>query len=241
MPDATEKKLRIGVMAHQFLTTIGANDFLKNLLLGLASKPDYELIFLCPRANKTAEERVPLSLRNALRAIPGLKSSVRAGLRLVAPVAEKLMLKTIVGIYNHYVEACPELQIVHCEETVDALRDVVRSQGLDLIFPSTHVLPSDLPHINYWPDCQPKHFPELFDQATQKMRDERIMGLLATGSPFIINSKHAKSDMIKFYGAKSEQIFELPFAPIIEEDKLAPRPELASSYGLTEPFFIVCN
>jgi glycosyltransferase involved in cell wall biosynthesis len=228
-------------MAHQFLNTIGASDFLKNLLRGLAINPSYELIFLCPRASQTAEERVPSALRKAFRDIPGLKRTFRTGLRLAAPVAERVIARSIANSYNYYLEACPAMAIVHCDEAINSIREVMKIHRLDLVLPSVHVLPGELPHITYWPDCQPKHFPEFFDEATRNERDETILGLLSSGRPMVINSRHAKGDMINFYGASGERIYDLPFAPIIEPDKLRPRPELAEPYGMVEPYFIVCN
>ncbi len=43
-----KRKLRMGIYAHEFLINIGANDFLKNIIRGLALEPQNELIFLCP-------------------------------------------------------------------------------------------------------------------------------------------------------------------------------------------------
>lgn len=189
-------KLRIGIVAHEFLINIGANDFLKNVLRGLALRSENDIVFLAPGRSEG---------------------------------------------YAFYAQACPRMEIVACSTDILSLAKVMEEQKLDMLMPSIHILPSEIPHVTYWPDCQPKHFPEFFDDESQKIRDKRILGLLATGRPMIVNSRAAKADMQEFYLANPDQIFDLPFAPILEFANHTPRPELAAPYGLTRPYFIVCN
>lgn len=143
--------------------------------------------------------------------------------------------------YEFYLDACPWMDIAHVHETPEALANLQREREIDVFLPSIFDFPLLFPYATYWPDCQPKHYPEFFDDESQRVRDERILALLASGNPMIINSRDAKQDMIRFYKADPGQIFELPFAPIIELDKLTPRPELLRPYGLSRPYFIVCN
>jgi glycosyltransferase involved in cell wall biosynthesis len=124
------------------------------------------------------------------------------------------------------------------------LRELVTIQDelhLDVFFPSIHVLDERVAYVSYWPDCQPKHFPEFFNDEHQRIRDGMISGLLETGNPLIINSRDAKSDMVRFYGAQPESVFDLPFAPILNIEDYSPRPELVASELLSCPFFLVSN
>lgn len=235
------RKLRIALLAHEFLINIGANDFLKNLIRGLSDNPETELVFLCPRSNERLEASVSVDVKARLARLPYLKRLARMGARAVAPMTD-LLMKSQPAEFDFYAEASPQpMEFVVCETHAEALQKLRVDLKIDVFMPSIHILPKSLPYVTYWPDAQPKHFPEFFDDESQRIRDERILGLLASTKPMIINSRAAKLDIQKFYGAVPDQIFELPFAPIIEFEKLIPRPELTLKYEQTRPFFIVCN
>ncbi|MGI6856912.1 glycosyltransferase [Mesorhizobium sp. 1B3] len=234
------RPVRIALLAHEFLINTGANDFLKNIIRGLGLNPEVELIFLCPRANEKIEAAIPPAIKSGLSRIPYLKRLLRFGGHAAASVSE-LVIKSDPDEYAFYAEACSSMRFVTTEAAPHALAMVKEEHRIDLFMPSIHILPKTLPYITYWPDAQPKYFPEFFDDESQRVRDERIRGLLASGKPMIINSQAAKADMEKFYQADVEQVFDLPFAPIIELEKLIPRPELAQRYQLRRPYFLICN
>ncbi len=240
MNEHNRQKLRIGILSHEFLINIGANDFLKNLIRGLALECQNEIVFLCPRSNERIEHMASPTLKEKLKKIPYLKQFLRALLRHIGPVSDQIIRKKP-RAYDFYLEACPSMELLECELDAESLARIQIEKKIDVFLPSIHILPTTLPYITYWPDCQPKHYPEFFNDEAQRVRDERIRGLFATGKPMIINSRDAKKDMMGFYGADSNQIFDLPFAPIIEFEKLTPRPELSAPYGLQRKYFIVCN
>ena len=234
------RPIRIGILAPEFLINIGANDFLKNILRGLALDPRNELVFLCPRSNERIEHLAPPAVKNALRQFPFVKKALRSTARRLAPATDRLVRRDA-GAYAFYAEACPRMEFITSDTDGPTLERLRVDKGIDVFLPSIHVLPPTLPYVTYWPDCQPKHYPEFFDDAAQQARDERILGLLGSGKPMIINSRDAKNDMARFYRANRDQVFELPFAPIIEVDKLIPRPELLLPYELPRRYFLVCN
>lgn len=235
------RPIRIGLLAHEFLINIGANDFLRNIIRGLALNPDADLIFLCPKPHERVEHLVPASVKEKLKGIPFVKDGARKLVRLLAPAADRIVPRTQAGTYDFYAEACRRMRFVTADISAPSLARLRDEHQIDIFLPSIHILPKDLPYVTYWPDCQPKHFPEFFNDEAQQARDERIRGLLDSGKPMIINSRDAKGDMKRFYDASPDQVFELPFAPIIEVDKLVPHPELARPYGLTRRYFLVCN
>ena len=233
--------IRIGILAPEFLINIGANDFLKNIIRGLAQHPQAELVFLCPHPHERIEQVVSASTKERLKRIPYLKDLARAVVRLTAPATNRIVPSRPAGTYDFYGEACPTMRFVVSATDPDSLRRLRTELGIDVFLPSIHALGDDIPYVTYWPDCQPKHYPEFFNDEAQRARDQRIQALLDSGKPMIINSRDAKGDMQRFYGAAPTQIFELPFAPIIEFDKVMPRPELANRYRLERPYVIVCN
>ena len=234
------RKLRIGILSHEFLVNIGANDFLKNIIRGLALESQNDIVFLCPRSNERIEHIASPTLKENLKKVPFLKQFLRAIVRHIGPVADQVIGKKP-GAYDFYLEACPRMELLECELDATALARIQIEKQIDVFLPSIHILPTTLPYVTYWPDCQPKYYPEFFDDEAQRVRDERIYGLLGTGKPMINNSQDAKNDMIRFYGAISSQIFNLPLAPIIEFEQMITRPELSAPYGLQRKYFIVCN
>lgn len=239
MKNNFKQKLRIGILSHEFLINIGANDFLKNIIRGLSLR-DNDILFLCPRSNEKIEHLASETTKNRLRKIPFLKQLLRSFVRRIGPATEKI-IKQKYDNYKFYIEACPRMKVIPCEANADSLAQIKKEEEIDIFLPSIYAWPKSLPYVTYWPDCQPKHFPEYFDDAAQRVRDNMIIKLLRSGKPMIINSKNAKTDMLKFYGANPAQIFNLPFAPIIEFEKLIPHPELRIPYGLPRRYFLICN
>ena len=215
MPIDQERQIRIGILSHEFLINIGANDFLKLIISGLALRERTDIVFLHPRPPAAAAEGVE-SAESAEGGAPHLP-------------------------YDFYAEACPRMSFVACDIDPDSLETLRSELGIDVFLPSIHVLPKSLPYVTYWPDCQPKYYPEFFDEQSQRVRDERILGLLASGKPMINNSRNARDDMVRFYGADPGQIFNFPVAPNLPFEKLVPRPELCTPYGLHRRYFIMCN
>ena len=240
MSEYKKSKLRIGILSHEFLINIGANDFLKNIIRGLAVETQNDIVFLCPRSNEHIEQMASPVIKEQLKKIPYLKQVLRAVMRHTGLITDMIIRKKP-GVYDYYFEACPRMELLECELDAATLARIQIEKQIDIFLPSIHILPTTLPYVTYWPDCQPKHYPEFFNDEAQRVRDERIRGLFATGKPMIINSRDAKKDMIGFYGAKSNKIFDLPFAPIIEFEKLTPKPELSAPYRLQRKYFIICN
>lgn len=205
------KPARIGLLAHEFLINTGANDLLCNIIRGLSHEGRHELYFLCPPALDAAGK----------------------------PETDQEELSRHYGLYAE--AAATPMTFVPCAGEAAALREAVRAHALDLLMPSIHVFDFDTPYVTYWPDCQPKHFPEFFDDESQKARDARILGLLASDQPMMINSSAAKRDMIEFYNANPDQVFNLPFAPISNLESFMPRPELVGKYRLPKTFFMISN
>jgi glycosyltransferase involved in cell wall biosynthesis len=234
------RRLRIGVLAHEFLINIGANDLLRNILRGLASDPSLEIVFLCPPTAKAFESLAPAPVRRAAGRFESIRKAVSRLEQSVEPAAAAIGGPSDER-YGFYLEACPRLEFVPTPADPDRLPHVRDHHGIDVFLPSIHPLPDGLDYVTYWPDCQPKHLPEFFDDESQRVRDARIRSLIDSGRPMIINSRDAKGDMVRHYGADPDRIFELPFAPIVDWDALVPRPELAAAYGLAEPYVLVCN
>ncbi len=56
MPIDQERQIRIGILSHEFLINIGANDFLKLIISGLALRERTDIVFLHPRPPAATED-----------------------------------------------------------------------------------------------------------------------------------------------------------------------------------------
>lgn len=144
-------------------------------------------------------------------------------------------------LYAYYLQASPTMKRLLFDCEANTLARLRSDYEIDIFMMSIFDCGKSLPYLTYWPDCQHRRLPQFFNEESIHVRDERIKALLATGKPMIINSVDAKNDMIKFFGANPDLIFNLPIAPIVEFEHLIPRPELAAPFGLVRPYFICCN
>ena len=235
-----KQKIHIAVLAHEFLINMGANDLLKNLLRALNTRDDVEVYFLVPDGADKAILSVPTKVKSIFRKN---KKLIKFSKRLIR--RHKYLFRQAnsrsPNEYSFYVEACPRLIIVPCQATNIGITRVVKLFGIDVLLPSIHALDIEIPYITYWPDCQPKHFPEFFDDASQELRDEMINKLLDSRELMIVNSIDTKNDLVKFYKANLDQIYNLPFAPIVDFNVFQSMPELIDNLGLPEKYFLVSN
>lgn len=114
---------------------------------------------------------------------------------------------------------------------------------IDLMFP--HMEPSyfniEITSLGYLYDCQHRYYPEFFDAISIKNRDGLFYEMLNCDKKTIVNSKSAKDDLIKFYNAKPENIFALPFTPKVKEEYLQDNSRDIEKYNLPEKFFLISN
>ena len=235
-----EQKIRVAVLAHEFLINMGANDLLKNLLRALNTRDDVEIYFLVPDSADKAILMMPTKIKSIFRKNKKLIKFSKRFIRRHKYLFRQANLPST-NDYSFYVEACSQLIIVPCQATDTDITRVIKLFRIDVLFPSIHALNIEIPYITYWPDCQPKHFPDFFDDASQELRDEMINKLLDSRELMIVNSIDTKNDLIKFYKANSDQIYNLPFAPIVDFNVFESMPELIHSLGLPEKYFLVSN
>ncbi|MCJ8151402.1 glycosyltransferase [Shinella sedimenti] len=143
--------------------------------------------------------------------------------------------------YSFYREAAPNLELIECEFDSESFRALMRDRGIDIFYPSGRALDRDIPFVTYWPDCQPKHLPEFFDDEAQAIRDGMILRLLQTNKYMITNSQSVVNDMKAFYNAGPDQVHSLPFAPTIDTDYLFPHTEKLLKYKLPKKYFLISS
>lgn len=117
--------------------------------------------------------------------------------------------------------------------------------ALDLIQPDV-IIPTyddfEYPQVSYLFDCQHKYYPEFFTQKEIDFRDGYFQRIVNTKKSIIVNSDDAKNDLMKFFGAKKENIFNLPFCPILNKNHLsALEYDVLEKFNLPSKYFIISN
>lgn len=234
--------MKVGILASEFLVNIGANDFLRNLLKGLGTQADVEIVFIAPSVPVA-----PVVNSGAVKIIKHLVRSprIRGYLRTALNLARGKISRTPtkddqLKSFAYYLNDLPRVSLVSSTYSEADLKNVVRTHKIDVLFPSIYQLSVGCPYVTYWPDCQPKHFPEFFDDLAQEARDTRIRQLLESGAPMIVNSLDTRRDLARFYGADPDQIFSLPFCPILDESVISAA-QLVDAKTKFDEYFIVCN
>ncbi|MDD2905826.1 MAG: glycosyltransferase [Sulfurimonas sp.] len=124
------------------------------------------------------------------------------------------------------------------------IRELHLNHQLDLLLPSIRIIEpkNSLNWIGYIPDCQHKYLPHFFSQEEISRRDLNFSKMIKMAKLIIVNSIDTKKDLVKFYGAKKNQIVSLPFAPIIESlDYLENNSTLIEKYKLPKHYFVISN
>ena len=72
-------------------------------------------------------------------------------------------------------------------------------------------------------------------------RDHAFINMLNRANHVIVNSQAVKQDADKFIGDYKAQIHVLPFSPNPKEEWLNDSRDLSKQYGISKPYFIICN
>lgn len=116
-------------------------------------------------------------------------------------------------------------------------------QNIDVLIPCISP-PSEkylLPWVGYIYDFQHKYLPEFFTERDMVERDNHFLQMLSRAEHVIVNAQSVKQDADKFIGNYKAKIHVLPFSPSPREEWLDENRDLRKHYGITKPYFIICN
>lgn len=220
-------RIKVAVLSYGFLDWGGGIDFLKTLIYALVNRKNkFETYVFIPSK--------PLRFKNKL-----LEKNTRS-------------IFKIINKYNFIMEELQKRQFNDVRNSVKFvfyddmnLAEKVKENKIDVVFPAFGVwgITEDFktPWVGYLYDCQHKYFPDYFDEDEIIRRDEFFNSILNQTKSIVVNSKAAKQDYIKFYGAGEEQIFNLPFAPLLQKSWLKNNPDIIKKYKLPDKYFIISN
>lgn len=225
--------LRVGILTNGLVHWSGGLDFLCGLVASLLAAPaaaQAEIVILLPtlppkRWTKAYFKEIEAGLKQWLRrrpvATPPSLEIVRE--RLLA-FGSRVKVQEIRSDAAAHAEACEHL-------------------GLDVVFPSMR--PEDFgPRcgvVGYLYDFQHRHLPELFSPVERMRRDRRFRSLLTGVPAVIVNARSVAKDVANFVPEATAKVFTLPFAPATRPQWLQPQAGTTARYGLTGPYFIICN
>jgi glycosyltransferase involved in cell wall biosynthesis len=212
--------VKVGILAHDFISWSGGVDFLGTVIDSLLTGPAAgraEFHLLLPESGKSAW---PLGLPKLWR-----RNASEAAL----PEA--------------WLERAGGLAIHRIKKGRPALVREVKQNKLDAVLPAVHSLRADFPRpwVGYAYDFQHKYFPEHFPPENRRSRDEHFTDMLTTARAVIVNSRAVAADIARFVPEATARVFALPFAPAPQGAWGEERPEILPRYGLAPPYFLISN
>ena len=227
--------MKIGILAHDFITWGGGVDFLRTVidsLLATSRAKDSEFHVLMPdNGPRLAWRRIRRSARQAFRSFSGRK----------APPPDHAPTSQIID--ESFAEFRNRITIQHIDIGRRALGRATQRLELDVVLPAVHPPGMNLrcPWVGYAYDFQHKYLPQLFTPEDCHSRDEHFARMLTRSRALIVNSQAAAADIARFVPQATARVFALPFAPAPSPDWLDDRREVLQRYGVTQPFFIISN
>lgn len=215
----------IAILTDGFLNWGGGVDFIKQIVLALnaVTEQDKFKIYVLISKNKTN-----------YKDYKGFK-------RLYNKLKSKLPFKYKI-IKDHSIFSEFEKATI-IEYPTNQLFQTLKLLNIDTVFP--HFEPSyfdlEIQSIGYLYDCQHKYYPEFFSQDDLNNRDHFFKNMLKKNGDIIVNAKSVKSDLIKFFNAKPENIHVLPFTPKIKSEYLSNNKNIIKKYDLPDKYFVISN
>lgn len=226
--------MRIGILAHDFITWGGGVDFLRTVVDSAVTSDrarGAEFHLLVPDSGPRLKwRRARRRIKQAFKSLGGKKASEQH-----APPADLLS--------ESFAEFRNRVALEHIDVGRNAVIRAAKRLKLDVVVPAVHSLGADfpLPWVAYAYDFQHKYFPQNFPPEDCRSRDEHFGELLTQAKAAIVNSRAAASDIAKFVPQATARIFALPFAPSPNPEWLNERAGVLERYAVTAPYFIISN
>ena len=206
--------MRIGNLTENFIGLSGANDFLKQIICSL------------DKVAKTSKLQSYILIYSPVqifeKGVKGWWSRRKFYKNTIAPFQEFKNIKKI---------------IYHATLPIKA----INKYKLDIVFPYTKPQSFDVPTIAYLYDCQHRYWPDFFSQEELAYRDSYFQEMVNHHKKIIVNAQTVKDDLIKFFNARPEQIFVLPYTPKIDLRFYKDYSAQIKKYNLPTRYFMMSN
>ena len=206
--------MRIGILTENFVGLSGANDFLKQIICSLDK---------VAKTNKLQSYILIYSpVQTFDTGVKGWWSRRKFYKNTIAPFKEFKNIKKII-----YHTTLPT--------------KAIKKYKLDIVFPYTKPQSFDVPTIAYLYDCQHRYWPDFFSQEELAYRDSYFQEMVNHHKKIIVNAQTVKDDLIKFFNARAEQIFVLPYTPKIDLRFYKDYSAQIKKYNLPARYFMMSN
>ncbi|HZM02940.1 MAG TPA: glycosyltransferase [Candidatus Saccharimonadales bacterium] len=207
--------MKIGILAHDFITWTGGVDFLGLVIDSLLTAP------------QAAASKLQVIIPDRKPTRKWFKGAPRSAKHIPDGLGE---FKGRLPMYS-------------IETDREELERVVRRLKLDAVLPAFHALQADFscPWVGYAYDFQHKYFPDLFREEDRRYRNEHFLRILTETPAVIVNSRSVLADIRHFVPEATAKVFVLPFAPAPQPQWKASLPETLARHSVTAPFFLISN
>lgn len=219
-----QDKLKIAISVTGFIEWTGGIEFVKNIIRLLLCK-DNEFYLLLPSFSMN---KYPKFLVKNFKSLLKIYNSF-------LPVKENPELKEIFKDFDGKVNF-----VYYNGDILKAINKI----HPDIIYPTWDKIykKCKIPQVAYLYDCQHKYYPELFKKHSIKTRDKYFKMIVSNYKAIVVGSQDTKKDLIKFYNAKPEQVFNIFASSILNEKFLNDiETDVISKYKLPEKYFMVCS
>jgi glycosyltransferase involved in cell wall biosynthesis len=224
--------MRVGLLGHGFVSWAGGIDFLRGITSSLH------------HADSSIDLHVLVPTRGPrLAAWQALHRTYRGARRLIGrgSAAPPALDKRHAAEFVRGAERPVELHEIDIGERAIA-RQAARL-ALDVVLPSMFPLQTafPVPWVGYVYDFQHRYLPHLFTALEVAGRDTAFDAMLARARTVIVNARAVASDAARFHPEGRAAIFALPFSAAPQPEWLLAGEATPERYGITGPYFIVCN
>lgn len=217
--------LKIAISGTGFIEWGGGIDFLRGVIATLIHFPENEYYLFLPAYSL---DKYPKFLRK------NFKSLLKIYENVVAPEKNEYL-------YNFFKVFEPKLKIIFYKGSI---QKAIEKINPNVIIPTWDMLYNkcNIPQVAYLYDCQHRYYPENFDEHTIKSRDKYFKRVVDNYEAVIVASQTAKNDLIKFYNANPDKIFDITCLPIFNPSYFEDLSfDVKEKYGINNRYFIICS
>lgn len=219
-----QNRLKIAISVTGFIEWNGGINFLKGLIWLLLDK-DNDFYLLLPS----------FSLKNYPKFLVKNFKSLLKLYNQIFPAKKNPEMEELFKEFKGKVKF-----VYHNGNIIKAINKIKP----DIIYPTWDKIYNKCktPQIAYLYDCQHRYFPEYFKKHSIESRDKYFQSVVDNYKAIIVGSLDAKNDLIKFYGAKPEQVFSIFGSPLLDKNYLDEiKTDVIEKYQLPKKYFMVCS
>ena len=219
------KLFRIGLVMQGGVNWMGGAEYIKNIILALASLPEdirstFEVCLLC-------DKKIDPSILSQIK--PHLAEVFYLEYPTVLKKIGRIVKRDIFGEYNTHVTKFFKQNSNH---------------NIDFVYPyfTTKPYPGQPKSAGWIPDFQHKYLTDFFTGGAIKRKDKEFSNISKCSQFVVLSSESAKSDFCNFFPEWEHKAKVLPFVTIPDPIWYEMEPaKVLEQYNIPEKFFLISN